>query len=228
MPISKASSNAVAPAAKGDLVVGNATNDSGVLAVGANNTVLTADSSTATGLKWGTVSAGSNFTLLNTGGTALTGADTVTVSGISGADKILILIQNASSANASANINVRFNSDSTGKYAFSLISNTIGATVSPSSFSADAQLTATEFRMGQIRNSAAGELSGSLLALGCNSSGVKVVTLAASGCDGNATSGGRQNNGGGFYSGTSTISSISVISSSGNLDAGTVYVYTSA
>jgi hypothetical protein len=52
MPITKASGNSVTAAAKGDLVVGNATNDSGVLSVGANNTVLTADSSTATGLKW--------------------------------------------------------------------------------------------------------------------------------------------------------------------------------
>jgi hypothetical protein len=57
MPITKASSNAVAPAAKGDLVVGNATNDSGVLAVGSTDQVLTVDSTAATGLKWATVSA---------------------------------------------------------------------------------------------------------------------------------------------------------------------------
>jgi len=61
MPISKASSNAVAPAAKGDLVVGNATNDSGILAVGSANQVLTVDSSTATGLKWATPASGSSF-----------------------------------------------------------------------------------------------------------------------------------------------------------------------
>jgi hypothetical protein len=58
MPITKASSNAVAPAAKGDLVVGNATNDSGVLAVGTANQILTVDSSTATGLKWATPAGG--------------------------------------------------------------------------------------------------------------------------------------------------------------------------
>ena len=57
MAITKASSNAVAPAAKGDLVVGNATNDSGVLAVGSAAQVLTVDSSTATGLKWATAAS---------------------------------------------------------------------------------------------------------------------------------------------------------------------------
>lgn len=64
MPISKASSSAVAPGAKGDLVVGNATNDSGILGVGANGTVLTADSAEATGLKWAAPGGGSvNITL---------------------------------------------------------------------------------------------------------------------------------------------------------------------
>jgi hypothetical protein len=58
MPITKASSSAVAPGAKGELVVGNATNDSGILSVGANNTVLTADSAEATGVKWATASSG--------------------------------------------------------------------------------------------------------------------------------------------------------------------------
>jgi hypothetical protein len=54
MAITKATSNAVAAAAKGDLVVGTATNDSDVLAVGSTDQVLTVDSSTATGLKWAT------------------------------------------------------------------------------------------------------------------------------------------------------------------------------
>jgi hypothetical protein len=55
MPITKATASSIAPAAKGDLVVGSATNDAAVLAVGSNDQVLTADSSTATGLKWAAV-----------------------------------------------------------------------------------------------------------------------------------------------------------------------------
>jgi hypothetical protein len=50
-------SMATAIDAKGDLVAGTADNTFARLAVGTNNQVLIADSSTATGLKWGTVSS---------------------------------------------------------------------------------------------------------------------------------------------------------------------------
>jgi hypothetical protein len=50
---------ALATTAKGDLVAGSGASTAAVLTVGANDTVLTADSTTATGLKWATASAGS-------------------------------------------------------------------------------------------------------------------------------------------------------------------------
>jgi hypothetical protein len=50
--MTKARSNAVANAAKGDLTVGNGTDLSGILAVGSNGDTLVADSSTATGLSY--------------------------------------------------------------------------------------------------------------------------------------------------------------------------------
>ena len=59
MAITKATASSIAPAAKGDLVVGNATNDADVLAVGADGTVLTADSAEATGLKWAAATSAS-------------------------------------------------------------------------------------------------------------------------------------------------------------------------
>jgi hypothetical protein len=51
------------------------------LGVGANDTVLTADSSTATGLKWAAAAAGGGMTLINTGGTSMSGSS-VTISSI--------------------------------------------------------------------------------------------------------------------------------------------------
>lgn len=55
--------------AKGDIIAATAADTVSRLAVGANDTVLTADSSTATGLKWGTVSSFRPFHIpKNTGG----------------------------------------------------------------------------------------------------------------------------------------------------------------
>jgi hypothetical protein len=71
-------SMATAIDAKGDLVPGTGADTFSRLAVGANDTVLTADSSTATGLKWATPSSG-GMTLLST--TTLSGAST-TISSI--------------------------------------------------------------------------------------------------------------------------------------------------
>jgi hypothetical protein len=59
--MTKARSNAVANAAKGDLTVGNGTDLSGILAVGSNGDTLVADSSTSTGLRYtGNFAAGKN------------------------------------------------------------------------------------------------------------------------------------------------------------------------
>jgi len=59
MAITKATASSIAPAVKGDLVAGSATNDAAVLAVGANGTLLTADSTEATGLKWAAATSAS-------------------------------------------------------------------------------------------------------------------------------------------------------------------------
>ena len=76
-------------------------------------------------------------------------------------------------------------------------------------------------------NAASSEVYGFCLLTGCNSSGVKVAQV-----DGGALPEGGVNHQiysyGGYYNSSSTISSISIVSSIGNFDGGTVYVYTSA
>ncbi len=58
--------------AKGDLIAGTADNTIARLAVGANDTVLTADSSTATGLKWAAVAGGGKVLQVVEGTTSTT------------------------------------------------------------------------------------------------------------------------------------------------------------
>jgi hypothetical protein len=59
-------SMATAIDAKGDLVAGTAADTFARLAVGANGTILTADSAEATGLKWAAPAGGGDYVLLNT------------------------------------------------------------------------------------------------------------------------------------------------------------------
>lgn len=69
--------NLINPTAKGDLYAGSAVNTYTKLAVGANATVLTADSTTATGLKWAAASSGA-LTLVKAATTFTSVADTGT------------------------------------------------------------------------------------------------------------------------------------------------------
>jgi len=73
--------------AKGDLIVATAADTVSRIAVGSNDQVLTADSSTSTGVKWATASSG-GMTLLST--TTCSGT-TTTVSSISGSYKNLFI-----------------------------------------------------------------------------------------------------------------------------------------
>ena len=96
--------------AKGDLIVATGNDSPNRLAVGANDTVLTADSTAATGLKWATPVSGS-MTLLASG--SLTGTS-VTLSSISGSYTDLILrVANAYVSVSTGALTVRVNNVAT-------------------------------------------------------------------------------------------------------------------
>jgi hypothetical protein len=214
MPITKASSNAVAAAAKGDLVVGSATNDSGVLPIGTTGQVLTVASGTAS---WATPGgAGSNWSLLNAGGTTLSGT-TTTVSGISGADKIMIVVAAGSGLASGDQCRVRFNSDSGANY------NINGVRWAGSFFTTISSFGDTSLLLAQ-NGSSGGSITGYVQLSGCNSSGLKVYTLAG----GTNSTASEDHWHGATYNSASTISSISIISSGSSWSGGKVYVYTSA
>lgn len=96
--------------AKADLLTATAADTPARLAVGANDTVLTADSTTATGLKWATPAAG-GMTELASG--SLTGG-ALTLSSISASyNELYLYISNAYSASANA-FYIGFNNITTG------------------------------------------------------------------------------------------------------------------
>jgi hypothetical protein len=76
--------------AKGDIIAATAADTVSRLAVGANDTVLTADSSTATGLKWAAAASG-GMTLLST--TTLSGASTTITTDFTGYKSAYISIR---------------------------------------------------------------------------------------------------------------------------------------
>lgn len=95
--------------AKGDLISATAADTPARLAVGANNTVLTADSSTATGLKWAAPSSG-GMTLLST--TTASSSSTITLSSISQDYIHLQIILDNITVSTDTVIRMRFNGDS--------------------------------------------------------------------------------------------------------------------
>jgi hypothetical protein len=92
--------------AKGDIIAATAADTVSRLAVGANDTVLTADSTAATGLKWATPAAGS-MTLLST--TTLSGAST-TISSINQTYKHLFFIVTGITTSVACRTNFKPNS----------------------------------------------------------------------------------------------------------------------
>lgn len=96
--------------AKADLLTATAADTPARLAVGANDTVLTADSSTATGLKWAAPASGA-YTSLASG--SLSGS-TTTLSSIAGSYKNLrLIIKGPKSTNNYEMISLRCNNDTT-------------------------------------------------------------------------------------------------------------------
>lgn len=211
--------------AKGDLIAGTGADAYARLAVGTNGQYLSADSTASTGLKWVTLASTKNFSLLNAGGTALTGSTTITVSGISNMDQLFILITDASQANSNSTVKLRFNSDSTsGNYKLFGQYGTVTATTQAAKIDKQNGNNQDGIPLYTLAN-AAGQSAGGIFVSGGATSGLKMLH-SVFGTDLSYTS--EFYSGQGFWNGSGTITSVSLVSSSGNFDGGTIFVYGAA
>jgi hypothetical protein len=183
---------------------------------------IVADSATATGLKWAAPAVSAqNFTLLSTSTLSTGGVSTFTVSSLSGYNQLLIYIDGASTTSANPVYTLRLNGDSTSKY----VTNGMrfsGSTVYGNyiaNINGDSKF---DFCTGS--GAAGGYTMAQIVISGANSSGVKTLQ-ATSSVD--ATTG-FPSIISGIYTGTSVISSFSIISGAGNFDSGTMYIYGAA
>jgi hypothetical protein len=210
----------------GDTIYSSSGSTPARLGIGTAGQFLAVNSG-ATAPEWvAAPSTSKNWSLLNTGGTALTGATTITVSGISGKDLIHVQIVDAS-ASASTQIQLRLNADSGANYSRASVRMTGLASYAAGYLDNNSTNTGTNILLSTNSSDANSRSSGYVVLSGCNSAGLKQYIAAVGG---NAANNDTQQAliSGGFYSSTSTISSISLISTVGNFDAGTLYVYTTA
>jgi hypothetical protein len=99
--------------AKGDLIAATADNTVARLAVGTNDHVLTADSSTATGIKWAAVTAPAAYTLLASGTAE---GNPLSLTSISGAYRDLVLVLRRWKPNTDTDIDIQFNGNTANDY----------------------------------------------------------------------------------------------------------------
>jgi hypothetical protein len=214
--------------AKGDLIVATAADTVARLASSASNgDLLTVDTSTASGLKWSApATSGTSWSIVNSGGTSLSGT-TTTISGISGADKLMIVLRGATSGTAGQDVYLRFNGDTGSNYNSFGFQAEYGSTYAASNFVSRNEFTDSRVSIATFSNNTASTMNGTLLLTGANTTN-DMMYQSFFGAGANGGNSHYHKSLGGWYDASATISSISFTLQSGSFTAGTVYVYKSA
>ena len=163
-----------------------------------------------------TGAAAPSYTAINAGGTALTGAATITVSGISAKNNLFIFVFGASSASTQSRLSLKLNASATG-YAYAAVTN-----LSSSNDASDSN-SDTSYSLCRLSTDAASTASMAINVAGANGAVYKIIQhnsdVRTPGSSWEAAQGG------GYWSGAASVTSVSITSSVGNFDAGTIYVF---
>lgn len=211
--------NLLNPVAKGSIISASAANTPSRLAVGANDTVLTADSTTATGLKWATPSSG-GMTLISS--TTFNGTAGVTLSSIPATyNHLQIVVRDFLPASDFSILKLRFNNDSASRY----------TTSSARYFGSQVDDGTASFSSSELYASASND---NAVAQGLSIVNIfdytntvtwKLLQGFSLGVDGTTTTSGKYSGFLGAYNQTSAINEIYLFSDAGNITSGTVLLY---
>ena len=197
----------------GDIIYASGANTPARLGIGTTGQVLNVSGGIPA---WSTPAGNTeNFALISS--TSMSGAASITVSGISNKNNLVINLQGVSSASANSRFRFQLNSDTGSNYYwFGFIYNDGG------SITADQGWPTTSTRIGDMGNNASNNVQGTINIQGAAGTGRKPFQLLtyANGGGGNMSFWSS-----GYYQGGSAISSITLISGSGNFDAGTLEIY---
>ena len=191
------------------------------LGVGTNGQVLKANSAAATGLEWGTASATKSFAQL---GTASLSSTITTISGLSGYDDFLVIIEQATLTSGNSDLRWRFNGNTGSVYTQAGSKYTNGAAYATTLGGATGRFASTAMDAGKANSTTGGYVHASLSIRGGNSAGLKVLAGDSGNVD-SGGNGGENRNWQGFYNDTAVISSISFLTLASTFSAGTITVY---
>lgn len=202
----------------GDTIYASAASTPARRAIGTTGQVLTVSGGLPV---WATpASSNINWVAVNAGGTSLSGS-TTTISGITGANQLMVLFYNGSSTNNYVEFYARLNNDSGSNYLLAGV-NQAGSTTGNYSTNTGNKITVAG---GSSSATAAG--FGSLVITGGNASGVKSFSGVGA-TDAGGGSGQGSYTYGGYWNNSATITEINFFPSAGTFDTGTVYVFKSA
>jgi hypothetical protein len=206
--------------AKADLLTATAADTPARLAVGANGTLLTADSSEATGLKWAAPASGGGMTLLNSGSTTLSGTTTTFNITTTGYKHLFVVLKDIYTAAEGTSFNLRINGDSDADY-YHAFNYQFGTTTA-----GDAADGATSFPIQFRTSSTNGSyffVSGGFWLMQVQDSTTHICNWQVHGHS-NSGTGQTVTNGSGFYRASAVVSSISFVSGQ-SVSGGEAFIY---